>query len=76
MADLPSTPMLKLPNELLDHVFSYLDWDRSKDLYPTKPDIINGSLRQSDLSQTARGTEATRFPRCYLAIAMGQRPAN
>ena len=44
MADLPSTPMLKLPNELLDQIFSYLDWDRSKDLYPTKPDIINGSL--------------------------------
>lgn len=44
MADLPSSPMLKLPNELLDHIFSYLDWDRSKDLYPTKPDIVNGSL--------------------------------
>ncbi|CAK3957765.1 hypothetical protein DOTSEDRAFT_68613 [Lecanosticta acicola] len=43
--------ILKLPTELLDEVFSYLDWDRSEYLYPTKPDIINASLSCRELRE-------------------------
>ena len=35
------TTVLDLPTELLQDVFEYLDWDRSKDLTPVRPQIIN-----------------------------------
>lgn len=38
------TTILDLPTELLEHVFAYLDWDRSIHLTPVRPDIANISL--------------------------------
>ena len=35
------TTILDLPTELLQDVFEYLDWDRSKDLTPVRPEIVN-----------------------------------
>ncbi|KAF2171241.1 hypothetical protein M409DRAFT_50707 [Zasmidium cellare ATCC 36951] len=37
-------PLIDLPTELLDEVFSYLDWDPSRSLYPTRDDVLNASL--------------------------------
>lgn len=39
--------LTSLPTELLDHIFAYLDWDSSIDLYPypeAKRDVINASI--------------------------------
>lgn len=36
--------LLELPTELLDNIFSYLDWDRSRSLYPEREDLVNISL--------------------------------
>lgn len=37
-------PLIDLPTELLDGVFSYLDWDPADSLYPSRDDLINASL--------------------------------
>ena len=38
------TTLLDLPDELLNDIFSYLDWDRSSSLTPTRPDILSISV--------------------------------
>lgn len=36
--------LLTLPTELLDHIFSYFEWDRTKQLHPVKDDLISAGL--------------------------------
>lgn len=47
-----STTLLSLPTELLDRVYSHLDWDRSRSLYLERPDIVNISLTCVQLRQS------------------------
>ncbi|KAK4506865.1 hypothetical protein PRZ48_000598 [Zasmidium cellare] len=37
-------PLVDLPTELLDEIFSYVDWDPSQSLYPCRDDLLNASL--------------------------------
>lgn len=36
-------PLIDLPTELLDQVFSYLDWDPTQSLYPSRDDLLSAS---------------------------------
>ena len=44
--------ILTLPTELLDRVYSYLDWDPSTSLQPVRPGIISISLTCKRLRET------------------------
>ncbi|EME87706.1 uncharacterized protein MYCFIDRAFT_75550 [Pseudocercospora fijiensis CIRAD86] len=35
---------VRLPTELLDQIFGYLDWNRDEDLYPSKQSVITSSV--------------------------------
>ncbi|EME49870.1 hypothetical protein DOTSEDRAFT_68613 [Dothistroma septosporum NZE10] len=53
--------LLKLPNELLDHISSYLDWDCTKQLYPVKDDLISASV-------TCRRLRAALIPSIFKEV--------
>jgi hypothetical protein len=44
-----ATTILSLPNELLEDISSYLDWDSKESLTPVRPDIVAISLTCSQL---------------------------
>ena len=46
-----ATSLLELPTELLDRIFTCLDWDRSTSLQPVKDDIFSVSLTCKRLRQ-------------------------
>lgn len=48
--------LLKLPAELLDRIYTYLDWDASVDLEPTQPNVVSLSLTCKRLRETALPT--------------------
>lgn len=52
VASMTTTTLLSLPTEILDKIYSCLDWDRSKSLRPDRPDIISISLTCQHLRQT------------------------
>ncbi|KAK3671507.1 hypothetical protein LTR78_008606 [Recurvomyces mirabilis] len=58
-----SPPLLSLPNELLDRIYSYLDWDRTSLLVPYSPDILNVSLVNKHL-------RASILPRLFRSMAL------
>ena len=47
-----TTTLLDLPTELLDRVYKYIDWDKTKSLTPSRPDIFSVSLTCRHLRQT------------------------
>lgn len=47
-----TTTLLDLPTELLDKIYSYLDWDRTVTLEPNRTDIFNISLVCRQLRRT------------------------
>ncbi|KAK4548284.1 hypothetical protein LTR36_010154 [Oleoguttula mirabilis] len=44
--------LFDLPTELLDRIYSYLDWDRTTNLVPHRPDILHISLTCKHLRES------------------------
>lgn len=67
----PKTGLLDLPPEIHDQIWSYLDWDFTQDLLPTRGDVINVGNVCRHLRQTAVPTlfrHVTLRLRWYVGI--------
>ncbi|KAH9841322.1 hypothetical protein Tdes44962_MAKER07771 [Teratosphaeria destructans] len=51
-AILTPTSLLDLPPELLDRIYNYIDWDRTRDLIPNRLDVLSVSLTCKRLRDT------------------------
>ena len=63
------TTILDLPTELLQQTFEYIDWDRSQDLTPNRPNIIN-------ISFTCRHLRKAVLPILFRGVSLKLRWVN